>query len=109
MAAYSTGLQSGFLSVNDVRRLEDLRPIEDPSADMPRVPLANVAIDSADLVATDKRVMMASRLVLAGYDPAEVLVAMGLPPVAHTGLPSVQLQGIAQVDPEDPTSAYNVD
>jgi len=35
-----------------------------------------------------------------------VLVAMGLPPVAHTGLPSVQLQGIAQVDPEDPTSAY---
>jgi HK97 family phage portal protein len=106
MAAYSTGLQSGFLSVNDVRRLEDLRPIEDPSADMPRVPLANVAIDSADLVATDKRVTMASKLVLAGYDPAEVLVAMGLPSVAHTGLPSVQLQGIAQVDPEDPTSAY---
>jgi hypothetical protein len=109
MAAYSTGLQAGFLSVNDVRRLEDLRPIDDPAASMPRVPLANVGIDSASLVATDKRVTMASKLVLAGYDPTEVLAAMGLPPVAHTGLPSVQLQGIAQVDPEDPTSAYKVD
>jgi len=52
---------------------------------------------------------MASKLVLAGFDPSEVLVAMGLPAVAHTGLPSVQLQGIAQVDPEDPTSAYGVE
>jgi len=109
MSAYSTGLQSGFLSVNDVRRLEDLRPIDEKSANMPRVPLANVGIDSADLVATDKKVSMASKLVLAGFDPSEVLVAMGLPAVAHTGLPSVQLQGIAQVDPEDPTSAYGVE
>ena len=49
MTAYSTGLQAGFLTVNDVRRLEDLRPINDPSADQPRVPLANVNIDAADL------------------------------------------------------------
>ena len=109
MAAYSTGLQAGFLSVNDVRRLEDLRPIDDPAASMPRVPLANVGIDSASLVATDKRVTMASKLVLAGFDPTEVLAAVGLPAVAHTGLPSVQLQGIAQVDPDDPTSGYKVD
>ena len=109
MAAYSTGLQAGFLSVNDVRRLEDLRPIDDPAASMPRVPLANVGIDSASLVATDKRVTMASKLVLAGFDPTEVLAAVGLPAVAHTGLPSAQLQGIAQVDPDDPTSGYKVD
>lgn len=108
MNAYSTGLQSGFLTVNDVRRLEDLRPIDDPSADQPRVPLANLNIDAAELVATDKRVAMASKLVLAGYDPAEVLVAMGLPEMAHTGVPSVQLQGLQNLNPEDPTSEYEV-
>ena len=108
MSAYSTGIQGGFLTVNDVRRLEDLRPIDDKSADLPRVPLANVNIDAADLVATDKRVSMASKLVLAGYNPAEVLVAMGLPPIDHTGVPSVQLQGLQNLDPEDPTSKYEV-
>lgn len=108
MSAYSTGLQAGFLSVNDVRRLEDLRPIDDPSADQPRVPLANVNIDAADLVATDKRVQMASKLVLSGYDPAEVLAVMGLPEMKHTGVPSVQLQGLQNLNPEDPTSAYEV-
>jgi HK97 family phage portal protein len=108
MNAYSTGLQSGFLTVNDVRRLEDLRPIDDPSADLPRVPLANLNIDAADLVATDKRVSMASKLVLAGYDPAEVLSAMGLPEMSHTGVPSVQLQGLQNLNPEDPTSEYEV-
>lgn len=108
MNAYSTGLQAGFLTVNDVRRLEDLRPIEDPSADQPRVPLANVNIDGAELIATDKRVSMASKLVLAGYDPAEVLTAMGLPAMAHTGVPSVQLQALQNLNPEDPTSEYDV-
>ena len=108
MNAYSTGIQGGFLTVNDVRRLEDLRPVDDKSADLPRVPLANVNIDAADLVATDKRVSMASKLVLAGYDPAEVLTAMGLPPMDHTGVPSVQLQGLQNLNPEDPTSEYKV-
>jgi hypothetical protein len=60
------------------------------------------------LVASDKRVSMASKLVLAGYNPAEVLVAMGLPPIDHTGVPSVQLQGLQNLDPEDPTSQYEV-
>lgn len=109
MSAYSTGLQSGFLTINDVRKLEDLQPVQDPSADTVRVPLANVNIEAADLNATDKRVTMAQKLVSSGYNPAEVLESLGLPAIAHTGLPTVQLQGIAQVDPEDPTSAYNVD
>ena len=108
MTAYSTGLQSGFLTINDVRRLEDLQPVQDPSADTVRVPLANVNIDAADLNATDKRVSMAQKLVFAGFDPSEVLKTMGLPSISHTGLPSVQLQGIAQVDPENPESAYEV-
>lgn len=105
-AAYSNGLQSGWLTVNDVRRLEDLPAIE--GGDVARVPLSNIAITDAGTVAEDKKVMMASRLVTAGYEPAEVLAALGLPPIAHTGLPSVQLQGIAQINPENPTSEYSV-
>ena len=109
MSAYSTGLQSGFLTINDVRKLEDLQPVQDPSANTVRVPLANVNIEAADLNATNVRVTMAQKLVNSGYDPSEVLASLGLPAIAHTGLPSVQLQGIAQVDPENPPSAYNVD
>jgi HK97 family phage portal protein len=105
-SAYSTGLQAGYLTINDIRRLEDLTPVD--GGDIIRVPLANVNIDAAELVATDKRVNMAQKLVNSGFDPAEVMTAMGLPEIAHTGLPTVQLQGIAQVNPEDPTAAYEV-
>ena len=105
-AAYSTGLQSGWLSVNDVRRWEDLAPIESQAADQPRVPLANVAVDDAPIRAQAERVKMAQQLVMVGFQPAEVLEALNLPAIGHTGLPSVQLQGVAQVDPENPDAAY---
>jgi HK97 family phage portal protein len=105
--AYSTGLQAGYLTINDIRRLEDLPPVD--GGEIIRVPLASVNIDAAELVATDKRVNMAQKLVNSGFDPAEVMSAMGLPEIAHTGLPTVQLQGIAQVNPEDPTAAYEVE
>ena len=105
--AYSVGLQAGYLTINDIRRLEDLPPVD--GGEIIRVPLASVNIDAAELVATDKRVNMAQKLVNSGFDPAEVMSAMGLPEIAHTGLPTVQLQGIAQVNPEDPTAAYEVE
>jgi HK97 family phage portal protein len=92
MSAYSTGLQSGFLTINDVRRLEDLRPIDDEAADTVRVPLANVAIDESHLKADETRVKMAQQLVTAGYQPEAVLEALGLPAIAHTGLASVQVR-----------------
>ena len=104
--AYSTGLQAGYLTINDIRRLEDLPPVD--GGEIIRVPLASVNIDAAELVATDKRVNMAQKLVNSGYDPADVLAVMGLPPILHTGLPTVQLQGVAQINPEDPESVYEV-
>jgi HK97 family phage portal protein len=104
--AYSTGLQAGYLTINDIRRLEDLPPVE--GGEIIRVPLANVNIDAAELVATDKRVLMAQRLIVAGFDPAETLAVLGLPAIEHTGVPSVQLQGVAQINPEDPESVYEV-
>ena len=109
MSAYSTGLQSGFLTINDVRRIEDLRPIEDISADTVRVPLANVNIDAATLSAESERVAMAQKLILSGFDPAATLQALDLPSIAHTGLASTQLQPVAQVDPENPQSVYEVE
>jgi HK97 family phage portal protein len=105
-SAYSVGLQAGYLTINDIRRLEDLPPVD--GGEIIRVPLANVNIDAAELVATDKRVNMAQKLVNSGYDPAEVLAVLGLPAIDHTGLPSVQLQGVAQVNPDDPEAVYGV-
>lgn len=106
MNGYSIGSQAGFLSVNDIRRFEDLRPVD--GGDVYRVPLANVDLGAASLVETDKRVTMASKLILAGFNPAAVLAALDLPIIEHTGVPSVQLQGIAQIDPENPESVYEV-
>jgi HK97 family phage portal protein len=106
---YSTGIQAGYMSVNDVRRLEDMRIIDDPAAELPRVPLANINLEAADLIANEKRVRMAQALVISGYDPAEALMAVGLDPIAHTGLASTQLQPVAQVDPENPGAVYGVE
>lgn len=108
-AAYSNGLQAGYLTINDVRRLEDLRPIDDPAADSVRVPLANTNIDSADLAAMQQKVNMAARLILAGFKPAEVLDSLGLPPMEHSGLPSVQLANPATLDPDNPQDVYEVE
>jgi HK97 family phage portal protein len=108
MTAYSTGLQSGFLTINDVRRLEDLQAITDESANTVRVPLANVSITDSNLVGMDKKVAMAQKLVISGFDPAQVLESLGLPVIDHTGVPSTQLQALAQLDPADPLSAYEV-
>ena len=107
-AAYSAMIQMGAMSINDVRRLEDMSDIDDPAAQNVRVPLANINIEGADLVAEEKRVRMAQVLVLSGYDPAEALVAVGLDPIKHTGLASTQLQPVAQVDPENPGAVYEV-
>jgi HK97 family phage portal protein len=106
ISAYSIGLQGGFMSVNDVRRLEDMSPTE--AGDQYRVPLANIALTDTNLVAENQRVNMAQKLIQIGFDPEETLKAFGLNSIAHTGLPSVQLQGVAQIDPNDPESVYGV-
>jgi hypothetical protein len=51
---------------------------------------------------------MATRLVQTGFDPASVLSALGLPAIIHTGVPSTQLQQVAQIDAQDPASVYDV-
>lgn len=90
--AYARGLQSGYYKINDIRRFEDLEPIDDASAETVRVPLANVNVDAADLSAMSEKVDMAQRLIQVGFDPADVMAKLGLPDIAHTGKDSVQLQ-----------------
>jgi HK97 family phage portal protein len=104
MQGYSIGAQAGFLSTNDIRRLEDLRPVT--GGDVYRVPLANVDLAAASLVETDKKVTMAQKLINSGFNPSDVLASLGLPPMQHTGLPTVQLQSVAQIDPNNPESVY---
>jgi hypothetical protein len=93
-AAYSQGVQAGFLSINDIHRLEDMRPVD--GGDAYRVPLSHVNLDAAGIVEQDKRISMAVRLINVGFEPGEVLQRLGLPAIDHTGLPSVQLQNAAQ-------------
>jgi hypothetical protein len=73
------------------------------------VPLANIALADTQIITDEKRVKMVQQLVLSGFTPSEALTAVGLPEIAHTGLPSTQLQPVAQIDPTDPTAAYEVE
>jgi HK97 family phage portal protein len=106
ITAYATGLQSGFMSVNDIRRLEDLSPTE--GGDQYRVPLANISLTDTGLVADNEKTNMVKALIQVGFDPAETLKAFGLPPITHTGVPSTQLQAVNTIDPENPESVYGV-
>jgi HK97 family phage portal protein len=106
ISAYATGLQSGFMSVNDVRRLEDMSPTE--GGDQYRVPLANIALTDTGLVAETEKTNMVKALIQVGFDPEATLKAFGLPVIPHTGVPSTQLQAVNTIDPANPESVYGV-
>jgi HK97 family phage portal protein len=102
--SYSVGTQAGFYSTNDIRRLEDMEPVAE--GDQYRVPLANIALADTEVITLEKRVKMVQQLVISGFTPSEALAAVGLGQITHTGLPSTQLQPVAQIDPNDPQSVY---
>lgn len=106
-AAHASALVNGWASINDVRRIEDMPPVD--GGDVYRVPLANVNLDAANLTELEKKSAIVQRLVFAGFDPSAILAALDLPMIPHTGLPSTQLQPISQIDPTDPHAAYPVD
>jgi HK97 family phage portal protein len=103
-AAYSTGQLAGFLSVNDIHRLEDMPPAD--GGDEYRVPLANVNLAAANIVETDRKTQMLTRLIMAGFDPAESLKALDMPAIMHTGIPPTSVQSVASINPADPGSVY---
>jgi hypothetical protein len=52
--------------------------------------------------------VIAQGLILSGFDPAEVMASLELPRIAHTGVPSTQLQALSTINPADPASVYEV-
>lgn len=90
VTAYASALQTGWMSVNDIRRLEDLSPVD--GGDQYRVPLANVNLSAANLTEDETKVGMAARLIQIGFDPAATMTALGLPPIQHDGGIPVSLQ-----------------
>jgi hypothetical protein len=92
------------MSVNDVRRLEDLPPVAD--GDQFRVPLANIDLAQTSVIEDEKRVKMAQMLIQVGFSPEETLTALNLPEIPHTGVPSTQLQPVSMIDPADPSAVY---
>ena len=106
MQGYSIATQAGWMSINDIRKYEDMSPVE--GGDSYRVPLANVSLGAADLNAEETKVKMAKDLIDAGFNPEEVIKALGLPEIPHTGVPPRQLQPVNQIDPNAPDTVYGV-
>lgn len=104
VSGYNSASLTGWLSVDDIRRYEDLPAVE--GGNVYRVPLANINLSAASLVEQQERVKMAKTLTDAGFDPTDVLAKLGLPDIVHTGVPSTQLQSVAQINPLDPESVY---
>jgi HK97 family phage portal protein len=104
-ASYQSGLSNGYLSVNDIRRFEDMTPIE--GGDVYRVPLTNIDITAANLADLDRKSAIAQRLIASGFQPAAVLEALDMPPIEHTGVPTSALQPVAAINPIAPASVYD--
>jgi HK97 family phage portal protein len=104
--AYTKGLNEGFLSINDVHASEDMAPVAD--GDQYRVPLQNIDLTDAKEVGMKLRAEIATNLIQVGFEPKSVLEAVGLPPMGHTGVPTGQLQQVSTIDPENPSSVYEV-
>jgi HK97 family phage portal protein len=75
--AYGTGLEHDFITVDEVRALEDLPPLPPKATPPPTL------VDQIDA---------AGALIRAGFVPAAALEAVGLPPIEHTGLAPVTVK-----------------
>jgi HK97 family phage portal protein len=87
--AYSTAMLAGYMSVNEVRALEDMRDV--PSGDVHRVPLQNIPVEDTPIVTANQKATAAQQFITAGYTPQSVAQFLDLP-LEHTGALSVQLQ-----------------
>ena len=97
-SSYNTALLAGFMSVDDVRRLEDMGPVED--GDQYRVPLQNIPLTDAGVISMQQKARVAQALTISGYTPDSVAQMLGLN-VESFGLPSVQVQAPPDPAPED--------
>jgi len=92
--SYSTALLAGYMSVNDVRALEDMRSVED--GDSYRVPIQNLPLTDADTATLERKASIVQQLVISGFTPESAAQVAGIVGLTATGLPSVQLQAPAE-------------
>ena len=88
-SSYNTALLAGFMSVNDVRRLEDMGPVDD--GDQYRVPLQNIPLTDAGVISMKQKASVAQSLAISGYTPESIAELLDID-VDSFGLPSVQVQ-----------------
>lgn len=81
--AYEVGVRGGIDTPNEARALEDKSPL----------PGGDVLYMQQQMAPITSRVEEVAGLVRAGFDPAAALAALGLPPIKHTGLVPVTVQG----------------
>ncbi len=89
-SAYSTALLAGYMSVNDVRTLEDMRAV--PAGDQFRVPSQNIPTTDAEVATLERKAKVVQALVVSGFTPESAAQVAGLDGLESTGLASVQLQ-----------------
>jgi HK97 family phage portal protein len=87
--SYSKALLAGYMSVNEVRALEDMRGVD--SGDVHRVPLQNIPVEDTPIITAQEKAKAAQSLIISGFTPQSVADFLDLP-LEHTGLASVQLQ-----------------
>jgi HK97 family phage portal protein len=80
-AFYHQLLTDGVLTKNEVRVLENREPVE--NGDDFLLPAGVLPAGIAEMTA---KVNALAALVAKGFDPAAAAAALGLPPIAHTGL-----------------------
>ena len=113
---YAKGLQSGFLSLNDIRATEDQSSIGS-DGDSYRVPLQNIDASDAKKVGLEYVSKIAANLIDVGFEPAAVLKAIGMEPIEHTGVMPVAVQQVVppsepvirSMDREISNTSFNVD
>jgi HK97 family phage portal protein len=96
--AYSSALLAGYMSVNDVRALEDMRAVED--GDQYRVPVQNIPLTDASVISVQQKARAAQSLTIAGFTSESIAQLLDLD-LESTGLPSVQLQPPPDPAPEE--------
>lgn len=105
-SAYEAGLRNGIYSIDDIRELEDLNPLDDGLGQMRFAPLNMAPLDQFADASMQQRVEMLGALVRAGFDPKDAALAIGAPEIEHTGLEPVT---VTQQTPAPPIKSVELE
>lgn len=84
--AYTSGMNNGVWSIDDVRAMEDRNPLPNGLGERHFVPLNMIPLDKIDELSLEQRVTALGALTRAGFQPDSSAEAVGLPGIEHTGL-----------------------